>query len=82
MLGWDQGRLHLAVQKYANNMLKANLNNLEEEKLVPEQVNEHDFEENSGYFIPILINDIPIPASLGPQKYCKGCMEKVNNEIE
>ena len=32
--------------------------------------------------IPILIDDIPIPANLGPQPDCKGCMEKMNNEIE
>ena len=80
IIGYDQVRLHLAGRKHANNML--NVSNIKEEQLVPEQVNEYDFEENSGLSIPILIDDIPIPANLGPQPDCKGCMEKMNNETE
>ena len=54
---------------------------LKEEQLVPEQGNEHEFEENSGYSVPILIDDIPIPANLSPRIDCNGCMEKMNNEV-
>jgi len=59
-----------------------NVSNIKEEQLAPEHVNEYDFEEHSRLPIPILIDDIPIPANLAPQPDCKGCMEKMNNEIE
>ena len=66
----------------ASSYSSINVTKNKKKQLVPEEVNEYDFEENSGLSIPNLIDANPIRDNLGPQSDCKGCMEKMNNEIE